>query len=177
MKMESSCAFTGHRPGSFHFGDNEEHPDCRRIKRVMRSQITSLIENGVTTFLTGMALGVDLWGAELILELKKRRPGLQLIAAIPCEGQANHWSAEQQERYFNILHRCDEIVLISHHYTRDCMFRRNRWLVDHADFVLAVYNGAPTGGTAYTVRYACKKRRTVILIDPGTAEVIPHCPE
>ena len=34
---------------------------------------------------------------------------------------------------------------------KDCMFRRNRWLIDHANFVLAVYNGSSKGGTAYTV--------------------------
>lgn len=57
------CAFTGHRPSRFHFGYDEQHQDCIRLKWAMASQITTLIHNGVTTFLTGMALGVDMWGA------------------------------------------------------------------------------------------------------------------
>lgn len=174
MEREMTCAFTGHRPSSFHFGYDEEHLDCRKLKLTMLSQISALINNGVTTFLTGMALGVDMWGAEIVLALKEQHTGLRLIAALPCETQANKWSVEQRERYFNILARCDETVYVSRHYTRDCMFKRNRWLIDHASFVLAVYNGASKGGTAYTVRYAYTQNRAVIVIDPQTATVIPY---
>ena len=145
-----TCAFAGHRPSSYKFGYDEEHPDCCKLKALMTLQIVSLIENGVTTFLSGMALGADIWGAEIVLACKKKCPqkNIRLIAALPCESQADRWSVEQRERYFNILAECDETVYISRHYTRDCMFRRNRWLIDHANFVLAVYNGSSKGGTA-----------------------------
>ena len=93
---------------------------------------------------------------------------------LPCESQADRWSVEQRERYFNILAECDETVYISRHYTRDCMFRRNRWLIDHANFVLAVYNGSSKGGTAYTINYAYVKKRAVITIDPDTLRVLPY---
>lgn len=169
-----TCAFTGHRPSSYRFGYDEEHPDCSKIKTLMTMQIVTLIENGVTTFLTGMALGADIWGAEIVLACKKRYSGLRLIAVIPCETQANRWSVEQRERYFNILSECDETVYISRHYTKDCMFRRNRWLIDHANFVLAIFNGSPKGGTAYTVSYAYAKKRAVIIIDPNTFDVLPY---
>ena len=62
-----TCAFTGHRPSSYKFGYDEEHPDCCKLKALMTLQIVSLIENGVTTFLSGMALGADIWGAEIVL--------------------------------------------------------------------------------------------------------------
>lgn len=54
------------------------------------------------------------------------------------------------------------------------MFRRNRWLIDHANFVLAVYNGSSKGGTAYTINYAYEKKRAVIIIDPDTLRVLPY---
>lgn len=171
--MLSTCAFTGHRPTHFKFGYDEEHPDCIRLKLAMLEQICALIDNDVTTFLTGMALGVDTWGAELILALKKEKPELRLIAALPCETQADKWTVEQRDRYFAILARCDETVYVSRRYTSRCMFMRNRWLIDHANFVLAVYNGAAKGGTAYTVRYAQSKQRAVIVINPDTGKVIP----
>ena len=74
MGNELSCAFTGHRPSNFSFGYDEEHPDCCKIKAIMATQVVSLIQNGVTTFLTGMALGVDIWGAEIVLACKKTIP-------------------------------------------------------------------------------------------------------
>ena len=54
------------------------------------------------------------------------------------------------------------------------MFQRNRWMVDHASFVIAVYNGSGKGGTAYTVDYARKTNRAVIQIDPNTLSVLPY---
>ena len=174
MENTLTCAFTGHRPSSFHFGYDEQHADCVKLKLIMASQIAALIDNGVKTFLTGMALGTDIWGAEIVLALKEQRPDLRLIAVLPCETQANKWSVEQRERYFNILPKCDDVVYISRHYTKDCMYRRNRWLIDHSSFVLAVYNGTPKGGTAYTVNYAYAKKRAVILIHPDTGKVTPY---
>lgn len=55
------CAFTGHRPKSFSFGDNENHPDCIQLKQVLRNQIERLYFEGFTHFITGCAMGVDIW--------------------------------------------------------------------------------------------------------------------
>ena len=112
MEKELTCAFTGHRPSSYRFGYDEEHPDCESIKFLMASQIVALIGNGVRTFLSGMAAGADIWGAELVLRFKKEYPDIRLIAVIPFESQADKWSAELRERYFNILSECDETVYI-----------------------------------------------------------------
>ena len=55
-------------------------------KSVMRDQIVALIENeGVTHFITGMALGVDMYAAEIVLDLKSKYPHITLESAIPCE--------------------------------------------------------------------------------------------
>jgi uncharacterized phage-like protein YoqJ len=140
----------------------------------MQQEIVFLMEHGVKTFISGVALGVDIWGAELVLAQKEKNPQIQLIAAIPCETQANKWSVEQRERYFDLLVQCDETVYISNHYTPDCMFRRNRWMVDHAKYLLAVYNGEKKGGTAYTVDYARKKGCHVIRIDSEKQTIVPN---
>ena len=174
MPDNITCAFTGHRPSSYRFGYDEEHPDCAKIKVLMTTQIAALIDNGVRTFFTGMALGADIWGAVLVLRFKKDYPDIRLVAVLPCETQANRWSVEQRERYFNILAECDDTVYISRQYTKDCMFRRNRYLIDHANFVIAVYNGTPKGGTAYTVQYACAKHRALITINPDDLTVMPY---
>lgn len=53
------------------------------------------------------------------------------------------------------------------------MLARNRFLVDHAATLLAVYNGERRGGTAATLRYAQKMGRESIVIDPIT-RLISH---
>lgn len=168
---DKRCAFTGHRPSSYRFGYDEWHPDCQRLKALLREQVMQLIQEGVTTFITGMALGADTWGAEIVLDFKRKNPGLQLFAALPCKTQADGWTLEQKNRYLNILHQCVSVCSMEDVYTRGCMFERNRWMVDHAQYVLAVYNGGATGGTAYTVRYALGKGKSMVAIDPETLTI------
>lgn len=76
-----TCAFTGHRPQSLPFGFDESDKRCTSLKSVMRDQIVALIENeGVTHFITGMALGVDMYAAEIVLDLKSKYPHITLKA-------------------------------------------------------------------------------------------------
>jgi uncharacterized phage-like protein YoqJ len=160
-----TCAFTGYRPDKLPFGFNMQHPDCLRLKHVLLSEIEKLIQNNVTHFLTGMAMGTDMLCAELVLSLKRKYP-LILECIIPCKDQYKHWPKAEQERYQSILNKSDNVVYITETaFTRGCMHRRNRFLVDHAQHILAVYNGK-TGGTQKTIEYARQKNRNIIIIDP-----------
>ena len=104
-----TCAFTGHRPQHLLFGMNENDDRCVKLKEALKEQIINLIEaEDVTHFITGMALGVDLYAAEIVLDLKARYPNITLESAIPCETQAVKWSMAQRERYYNIAAQCDK---------------------------------------------------------------------
>ena len=141
------------------------------LKEELRKQTINLIENeNVTHFISGMALGTDLMAAEIVLDLKVSYPGITLESAIPCETQAVKWTVSQRERYYDIAAQCDKETMLQSHYTPDCMDKRNRYMVDHADFILAVWNGKPSG-TGRTVTYARGKNRTVIVIDPVSLAV------
>ncbi|MCL2392873.1 MAG: DUF1273 domain-containing protein [Oscillospiraceae bacterium] len=166
-----SCAFTGHRPARFPFGYNEDDERCVQVKAVISEQINALVVNGVTEFYSGMALGVDQWAAEIVLEMKKTHSNLRLIAVRPCETQADRWSANQRERHYNTLAHCDVVYTLQTKYTRSCIFERNKYLVDRAKYLLAVYDGRSNGGTAYTVRYARQQGRWIITIHPETLVV------
>ncbi len=51
------------------------------------------------------------------------------------------------------------------------MLKRNEFLVEHSDCLLAVYDGKRWGGTAATVNYARKLHREIIIVDPLTLAV------
>lgn len=168
---EKTCAFTGHRPQKLSFGLNEEDARCTALKEELRKQIINLVENeNVTHFISGMALGVDLMAAEIVLDLKVSYPGITLESAIPCETQAVKWTVSQRERYYDIASQCDKETMLQNHYSRDCLDKRNHYMVDHANFILAVWNGKPSG-TGRTVTYAREKQRAVIVIDPVSLTV------
>ena len=165
------CAFTGHRPKSFPWGYNETVLACVALKNVLADQITMLANDGVTGFISGMAPGVDLWAAQIVLDVREKNPLLKLCCALPCEGQEKKWPAQIQEQYRSILKQADKTIWVGRNYTADCMLNRNRYMVDHASILLAVYNGVYRSGTGMTVRYAQSKHRKIILIHPITREV------
>ena len=160
-----SCAFTGHRPRKFPWGYDESDSQCVRLKAALAEQIVQLAGDGVTDFLTGMAEGVDTWAAEIVLSLREEMPVLKLHCILPCKTQAAGWSAQAQARYYAILEQADSIVYVSREARKNCMLARNRFLVEHAGILLAVYNGERRGGTAATVRYAKKLGREIWCID------------
>lgn len=160
-----TCAFTGYRPEKMPY--NEEHPACDSLKRHIRQEALRLIKDGVTVFISGMARGVDIWAAEIVLELKQSMPerSIELWAAVPYEGQADSWQIAEQTRYQRILAAADRVECICRKYERDCFFVRNRYMVDHAAHLIAVYDGK-SGGTQYTIKYAIQKGLQITIISP-----------
>ena len=161
------CAFTGHRPKKFPWGYNGSDDRCVALKKAIAGEIAKMADAGYTDFLSGMAQGTDTWAALVVLALKKENPALKLHCILPCEGQTDGWTASARKRYFFILEQADEVVYVSREYREECMLERNRYLVDHAACLLAVYNGERRGGTAMTVRYARKLQRRVIILNPA----------
>jgi len=169
--IEATCAFTGHRPKSFSWKYDETACDCVLLKEALAAQIKVLADRGITDFLSGMALGVDLWSAQFVLALRKENPALRLHCILPCAGQENKWSASMQEQYYFLLNQADNVVYVSQEYTPKCMLERNHYLVDHAAFLLAVYNGTKRSGTGATVRYAQQLGREIYILDPVTRNI------
>lgn len=160
---EHTCCFTGHRPSKLPWGSDENHPDCLVLKARIREELENLYERGFRHFITGMAKGCDLYFAEAVLELRERCPGVTLEAAVPCKTQSDSWSRAERERYHTILERCDLETLVQHNYTRDCMLRRNRYMVERSGAVLAAYDGMG-GGTMYTLNYAMNHGLETIIL-------------
>ena len=90
-----------------------------------------------------------------MLQLRAKDPEIRLIAMIPWPGQAKSWPAAEQERYGQLCALCDRRVLVSETYTRNCMQRRNRAILEQAQVLISVYDGT-SGGTGNTVRDARK---------------------
>lgn len=171
MFGSKACCFTGHRPQNLPFRFNEQDARCISLKQTLRREIERQITDcGVTHFISGMAIGVDMYAAEIVLDLKKRYPQITLEAAIPCETQAAKWSSALRDRYFRIAELCDKETMLQRHYDAECMQKRNRYMVDNASVVIAVWDGTPSG-TGKTVQYARDMGKALILIDPKTMRI------
>ena len=160
-----TCCFTGHRPEKLPWGSDETDPRCAALKEKLRDAVEAAYGEGMRHFICGMARGCDLYFAEAVLALREARGDVSLEAAVPCPTQADGWPAAERERYNTILERCNYETLVQHSYDRFCMLRRNRYMVDRSVRLIAVYDGAPKGGTFNTLAYAMKKGLTIHTID------------
>ena len=146
------CAFTGHR----NLGD--DFPTDK-----LRQAIVEVVKRGITTFYCGMACGFDMLAAECVLECKKIYPQVKLVACIPCADQDLYYSQADKKRYAELCKKSDEIVTLSEHYTRGCMYKRDRYLADCVDMMIA-FCVKEKGGTAYTVKYFKKSKKNGEII-------------
>ncbi len=162
-KFYTIC-FTGHRPKGVPWGYNENAQSCLKFKRYMKELLIQKIDEGYTYFIVGMALGIDMIVAEILLELKGEYD-IIIECAIPCLNQESRWIKHQQIRYMDILNKCEKITYVSNiEYTNECMQKRNEYMVDNSDLVVAVWNGTPSG-TLNTINYAKSKNKNTIIID------------
>lgn len=161
---EKICCFTGHR--------EIEKGLEPYVEEVLASILQKLTVYGVTVFRAGGARGFDMLAEIEVLKLKKKEPdrALKLHLCLPCPDQAAKWIPSEQRLYQKILESSDGYTYAEPKYTRGCMYKRNRQLVDGADFCVAYYDGNGSGGTAYTVEYAESRGVSVINLYPLAKE-------
>ena len=107
-----------------------------------------------------MAAGVDLWSAQIARQL-----GLMYECAKPWAGHKPRKA--DAKLYDEVLHFSDKVTNVSDSDTYPGPWiyqKRNEYMVDNADVVLAVWDGT-AGGTANAVRYAETLERPIFRID------------
>lgn len=152
------CCFTGHRPEKLNISEEQL---CVRLGL----EIDRAIEDGFTTFISGMAKGVDICAAELVLKRRVSDDRLKLICALPYENFGLHWSASWTERYVEVIRHADLVRCICKEFSYATYQRRNEWMVDHSGRVIAVYTGE-SGGTRNTIAYAKQQHIPCVIITP-----------
>lgn len=150
------CCITGHRMQKLNKSEDA-------IRRDLERAILLAIAGGYTTFISGMAYGVDIIAGEVVLSLKETHPELKLIAVIPFQGIETRWKEHWISRYYSLLYHADHVKVICDGYHPEAYQMRNKWMIDHASRVIAVFNGEPSG-TKKTIAYALKKAIPVELL-------------
>lgn len=153
---ENTCCFTGHRPEKLLL---PEHI----IQDTLEQEISIAISDGFTTFISGMARGVDLWAAKLVLQKKENHNQIKLICAIPYEGFEIRWSPYWKRTYRLVYEAADERKVFYPAFQYDSFQVRNRWMIDKSTRVIAVCH-CMRGGTYNTLEYARTQKVEIRLI-------------
>jgi len=156
-KRLKRCSFTGHRPEKLQSSETA-------VQKALAEAISNAYADGFRTFISGMARGVDIWAAELVLEYKSLHPDIHLICALPHPDFEKRWSKDWQQRYNTILSQADLTKTVCDAFSYGAYQKRNEWMVNHSARVIAVYNGE-AGGTRNTIEYAKMQGVSLVTID------------
>lgn len=163
------CA-TGHRSDKLGCGKGDDwsskSPKLQPVRKQIEEKLRAILDFQVLAgekkfeLISGMALGVDQLffsvGNQLRKEYAENGVEIILTAAVPCLEQDGIWKDDCKISYAAMLKAADKKVRISNKKYKDdkgCMQRRNRFMVDNADMVLAYHDGSE-GGTKNCIDYA-----------------------
>ena len=118
-----------------------------------------------------------MWAAEILLRLKEQPEysEIELMIALPFAGHDNTWDDRSKLRMaFLIKHSAKTVTVGASDQPPAVNYRRrNEFLVNQADCLLAVYDNDRSirSGTSMTVNLAKKKGIPIICIHPDTGIV------
>lgn len=146
-------AFTGHRI----YDGSADVALCDTLHELYR--------RGARHFRVGMAEGFDISAGEAVVALMSEHEDIILELCIPSVEFARRFDAATRLRYDAIMERATIIRYSNKEYHPRIYHHRNNMLVDGAHYVVAWWNGSPSG-TGYTVARARKQRTEVINLHP-----------
>lgn len=147
--MNQILGFTGHRPKSLPGKYSEQ-----TYQALLDTADFVLFQYRPDAVISGMALGWDTAIAEVAV-----RQGIDLIAAVPFQGQESQWPIASRNKYLYLLSRARHAEIVTTKgYNSYAMQLRNEWIVNHCHQLVALWHRG-SGGTANCVDYAIRTNR------------------
>lgn len=171
MKVQKPLAmcFSGHRPEMLPGEGNQSFEGYKQLKSLVDLHVCDAINEGYSVFYTGMARGVDLLAALTVLSFRKKYRHIKLICVLPYRHQGDKYIKKDAYDYGFITYKADEVICLQEDYSRDCMRKRNQYMVDHSDKLLAVVRNYKSG-TGMTINMAKRKGIPIDIIDLNSLE-------
>ena len=145
IDRKRTACFTGHRKIAAQ--------DIQKIEKQLDKIIEKLYQKGVIFYGAGGSYGFDMLAEMAVIRARNRHKEIKLILVLPCKNQEKYWTEDNKTTFAEIKNQADKIVYTSEIYSKDCMHKRNRHLVNFSGYCIAYLN-KNSGGTAYTVNYA-----------------------
>lgn len=149
MTKPETCFFSGHRI--------MEKKEISLAKSLLREEILNRINDGVTRFIVGGAIGFDMMAAEAVLSIREDYD-IKLVLYIPCKNHTAKWKIQDVERFEEIKEQADEVRYIYEgKYIPGCMQMRNSKMVSDSDCGIVYLRAMVNSGSAQTVKLAKEK--------------------
>lgn len=130
-----------------------------------------LLDKKPEKVLAGMAWGFDHAVCFMCIELH-----IPFVAVLPFsrEIQTRYWKPVDILNYDILIKRAHDVVtVVGGRYHANKYHKRNKWIVDQSDVMIAFYDRKGNSGTAQTVNYALNTCREVINIYDNNQSIMP----
>lgn len=178
-----TITFSGHRPNKL-YGYNLKDPKYLKLNKFLEDILENkIVEEGYDTFISGGALGFDTVAFLSVKNLKKKYSHIRNIMAVPFQNQPVKWSQKDQRLYAWMKDTADEVIYVDslEGYNRtnseagafnpDKLKIRNEYMIDNADFLIALWDMDYKSGTGHCVGYAKKVlNNPILVINPETLD-------
>lgn len=162
--------FTGCRPHKINMPYDISDKQYNTLVAKITEKVIYYIQQGVNTFYSGGADGIDILSFFVVHKLKKQYPNIKNIVCIPTSKQ-REWS-KSGKWYDMMLKLADETILVYEieEYKSDNinvkLNNRNKYMVNNSDYILAIWNGS-SGGTFNCIKYGQKENKKIDYIIIG----------
>jgi uncharacterized phage-like protein YoqJ len=170
-------AISGYKPFELGIFKND-HPAVTFIKAALKKELIPMMETGLEWVLISGQLGVELWAAEVVFELKSEFPDVKLAVITPFLDQEASWSENNSEWYKSILAQADFIDSVTKKgYEKPWQFRlKNQFFIEKSDALLLLYDQEKEGSPKYiyemAVQYQNKHSYPIQLVTFYDLQVI-----
>lgn len=174
--ISHTACITGHREKNI--PDYNNNPELRSItlaavKLMLYRYIDMAIASGYTNFISGLAMGTDLWAADYIIKKRRINKNIRLFGAMPYLRHAERYPLSYVELLRNVEKSADLLITVNDNpdimygspsvnkKNSKTLYRdRNYYMIDHSSAVIAFFNdNCNWSGTAQTLNYAVRKKR------------------
>jgi uncharacterized phage-like protein YoqJ len=148
-------AISGYKPFELGIFKND-HPSVTFIKAAIKKELFQMLEEGLEWVLISGQLGVELWAAEVVFELKSEFPDVKLAVITPFLDQEASWSENNSEWYKSTLVQADFIDSVTKKgYEKPWQFRlKNQFFIEKSDALLLLYDQEKEGSPKYIYEMA-----------------------
>lgn len=128
----------------------EDDPKVYFIKAAIEKRIKEFVEEGLEWVIISGQMGVELWAAEIVLDLKETYD-INLAVFPPFENQDKRWPENLQEKYQELIMTADFYKpLYKGDYKGPFQFRaKNMWFIDKSDAALLLMDEEFPGSVRY----------------------------
>lgn len=162
---------TGYKPmemGIF----KENDPRVTIVKETIKRRLVGFIEEGLEWVIVSGQMGVELWTAEIVLDLKEEYD-INIAIFPPFENQESRWPDHPREKYQELSFVVDFYKpLYEGEYKGPYQFReKNKWFLAKSDACLMLMDEEFPGSNKYFYQFAKDfPEYEILLITPMDLE-------